>query len=158
MGELGCASIHGEFASMKAIQNVTPGFVAAPFAEGTMKDQPSCYFYICQYLPIVDELVEPASFCEQIAKLHKNSISPNNKYGFHTITVKGDLPQKNDYSDSWESFFAAGFRYMLAINTKRAGPSQEIEALLPTLFEKVIPGLLRPLEGNMKPSLVRKTT
>ncbi|KAJ8066165.1 hypothetical protein OCU04_005254 [Sclerotinia nivalis] len=139
---------------MEAIQKVTPDFIAAPITQGTMKDQPNCHFYLGQYLPIVDELVEPTSFCEQIARLHKNSVSPNNKYGFHTVTFNGDLPQKNDYSESWESFFAAGFRHMLAINTERAGPSEALEALVPAFFEKVIPRLLRPLEGNIKPSLV----
>lgn len=60
-------------------------------------------------------------FVSLTAKLYKNFISPNNKYAFHTITVKGDLPQMNNYSNNWESFFATGFRHMLAINIKRAG-------------------------------------
>ncbi|KAM0152889.1 hypothetical protein ACHAPC_008781 [Botrytis cinerea] len=154
VGDLGRAAINGEFESMKAIQKVMPGFIAPPIAQGSMKNEPDCHFYLGRYLPIIDELVEPSSFCEQIAKLHKSSVSPNNKYGFHTVTFNGDLPQKNDYSDSWESFFADGFRHMLDINTVRAGPSEELEALLPALFEKVIPRLLRPLEGRIKPSLV----
>lgn len=157
VGDLGRAAINGEFESMDAIRKVAPGFVATPIASGSMKDQPKCHFYLGRYLPIVDELVEPASFCEQIARLHKNSVSPNNQYGFHTVTFNGDLPQKNDYSSSWESFFAAGFHHMLAINTERAGPSEELEVLLPAFFEKVIPRLLRPLEGNIKPSLVRRS-
>ncbi|TGO18929.1 hypothetical protein BPAE_0361g00050 [Botrytis paeoniae] len=154
VGDLGRASIIGEFESMKAIQKVTPEFIAPPIAQGSMKDKPDCHFYLGQYLPIIDELVEPAFFCEQIAMLHRNSVSPNRKYGFHTVTFNGDLPQKNDYSDNWESFFTAGFRHMLDINTSRAGPSEELDALLPIFFEKVIPRLLRPLEGNIKPSLV----
>ncbi|KAF7960687.1 hypothetical protein EAE96_000361 [Botrytis aclada] len=139
---------------MRAIQKVTPEFVAPPIAEGSMKDKPDCHFYLGQYLPIVDQLVEPAFFCEQIAKLHRNSVSPNSKYGFHTVTFNGDLPPKNDYSDNWESFFAAGFRHMLEMNIARAGPSEELGALLSPFFEKVIPRLLRPLEGNIKPSLI----
>ncbi|KAF5871923.1 putative phosphotransferase enzyme family protein [Botrytis fragariae] len=154
VGDLGRAAINGEFESMKAIQKVMPGFIASPIAQGSMKNEPECHFYLGRYLPIIDELVEPSSFCEQIARLHRSSVSPNNKFGFHTVTFNGDLPQKNDYSDSWESFFADGFRHMLDINTARAGPSEELEALLPAFFEKVIPRLLRPLEGRIKPSLV----
>lgn len=142
---------------MKAIQKVVPGFIAPAIAQGSMKNEPDCHFYLGRYLPIIDELVEPSSFCEQIARLHRNSVSPNNKFGFHTVTFNGDLPQKIDYSDSWESFFADGFRHMLDINTERAGPSEELEALLPAFFEKVIPRLLRSLEERIKPSLVRQS-
>lgn len=48
-------------------------------------------------------------------------------------------------------------RHMFTLNFKAAGPSQELEDLMPGLFEKVIPRLLRPLEsgGNtIIPSLV----
>ena len=46
---------------------------------------------------------------------------------------------------------------MFALNFKAAGARQELEDLMPSLFEKVIPRLLRPLEsgGNkIVPSLV----
>ncbi|TGO54276.1 hypothetical protein BOTNAR_0272g00020 [Botryotinia narcissicola] len=137
VGDLGRASIIREFESMKAIQKVTPKFIAPPIAQGSMKEKRDCHFYLGQYLPIIDELVEPTYFCEQIAMLHRNSVSPNRKYGFHT-----------------ESFFAAGFRHMLDMNKARAGPSEELDTLLPAFFEKVIPRLLRPLEANIRPSLV----
>ncbi|TGO07907.1 hypothetical protein BTUL_0237g00030 [Botrytis tulipae] len=154
VGDFGRAAINEEFESMKAIQKVVPGFIAPAIAQGSMKNKPDCHFYLGRYLPIIDELVEPSSFREQIARLHRNSVSLNKKFGFHTVTFNGDLPQKIDYSDSWESFFADGFSHMLDINTERAGPSEELEALRPAFFEKVIPRLLRPLEGRIKPSLV----
>lgn len=46
---------------------------------------------------------------------------------------------------------------MLKVREERAGPCVELNELLPDLFDKVIPRLLRPLETNgrkLKPSLV----
>ena len=100
---------------------------------------------------------EPPEFCEKLAKLHKNSISPNGKFGFHVVTYNGDLPQEISCTDTWEECFANGMKHMFKLNVERAGPCKELEDLMPDFFDKVIPRLLRPLEtsGNtVKPSLV----
>lgn len=50
-----------------------------------------------------------------------------------------------------------GLRHMFTLNLVVGGPCQELEDLMPSMFEKVIPRLLRPLEsgGNsIVPSLV----
>lgn len=50
-----------------------------------------------------------------------------------------------------------GLKHMFTLNFKAGGPCQELEDLLPSMFEMVIPRLLRPLEsgGNsIVPSLV----
>ncbi|KFY93387.1 hypothetical protein V498_04454 [Pseudogymnoascus sp. VKM F-4517 (FW-2822)] len=57
----------------------------------------------------------------------------------------------------WEAFFAKSMRQALDLEVERKGPSEELDALSRTLFEKVIPRLLRPLESDgriVKPSLV----
>jgi fructosamine-3-kinase len=62
-----------------------------------------------------------------------------------------------DWESSWETFFTKSLRYALDLETKAKGPDPELDALLPILFDKVIPRLLRPLETggrSIKPSLV----
>ncbi len=62
-----------------------------------------------------------------------------------------------DWETSWETFFTNSLRHALNLEIKAKGPDPQLDALLPTLFERVIPRLLRPLETNgrqVKPSLV----
>ena len=37
---------------------------------------------------------------------------------------------------------------------ERAGPCEQLEALMPAMFEKVIPHVLRPVESSIKSALV----
>lgn len=106
---------------------------------------------------IREELPERREFCKKLAALHQLGVSPSGKFGFHVVTYNGNLPQENGYTDTWEEFFKNGLKHMFTLNFAAAGPSQELEELMPSLFEKVIPRLLRPLEsgGNtIIPSLV----
>jgi len=92
-----------------------------------------------------------------LARLHQQSQSPNGKYGFHVTTYAGNLPQEVGWESSWETFFAKSLWHALELEIKAKGPDRELDALLPVLFERVIPRLLRPLETNgrsIKPSLV----
>ena len=98
-----------------------------------------------------------SKFCEKVALLHKNSVSPNGRFGFHATTHHGKLPQYNEWNDSWEDFFSDALSKMLEIEIATQGPSKEIDQLSGPLFEKVIPRLLRPLETDghsVKPSLI----
>lgn len=79
------------------------------------------------------------------------------KFGFHVTTYNGNLPQENAWQDSWEKFFISGLRHMFVLNEEAGGKCEELEKLLPGLFERVIPRLLRPLETNgntVAPALV----
>jgi len=100
---------------------------------------------------------EPGPFCEKLAQLHSSHTSPEGKFGFHCTTYNGDLPQDNTWFESWEAFFDNGLRHILRVREERARPNAELNALLPSLFERVIPRLLRPLESKgrkIEPSLV----
>ena len=73
------------------------------------------------------------------------------------MTYNGNMPQENGFTETWEEFFANGLKHVFDLNFKAAGPSQEVEKMMPKMFEMVIPRLLRPLEsgGNsIAPSLV----
>ena len=104
-----------------------------------------------------EEIPESREFCKKLAALHQNGVSPNGKFGFHVVTYNGNVPQENGFTETWEEFFSNGLKHMFRLNFEAGGPSQELEDLIPSLFEMVIPRLLRPLEtgGNsIVPSLV----
>ena len=136
---------------------ITPNFVPKPIAWSTYELQPDTHFYLAEFMNLTEELPEPLLFCESLAKLHKNGVSPNGKFGFPFVTYNGDLPQENGFTDTWEEFFSNGLKHMFKLNAERVGPCKQLEDLISPLISKVIPRLLRPLEtgGNsVKPSLV----
>lgn len=124
---------------------------------GSFKNLPGVHYYFCLFYPLLKRLPEPDKFCEKVAELHQKSQSPNGKFGFHVVTYNGDLPQKNDFSDSWEQFFTDGFKHMIQLNRDRGGPWDDLDGLEEAMITKVIPRLLRPLETDgreVKPVLV----
>lgn len=156
-GDRGLAMMKGEFYSMQAIHNVTPHFAAMPLTWGTFKSNPELHFFLCDFIDMDDELPEINQFTESLAQLHRESKSPNGKFGFGVTTYNGNLYQDVRWTDTWEECFVNGTRKDFELEREARGVSEEVEALLPALFEKVIPRLLRPLETDgksVKPSLV----
>ncbi|KAM0323295.1 hypothetical protein ACHAQA_008887 [Verticillium albo-atrum] len=156
VGHHGREALKGEFTSTSTIYSITPSFCPKPIACGTFKGDVDTHFYLCNFYDFTEGLPDPDSFCRQLATLHSKK-STNGKFGFECVTYNGNLPQDNTWFDSWEEFFAHGLRHILALHKERAGPNADLDAVLPPLFETVIPRLLRPLESNgrkVKPSLV----
>ncbi|KAG7286471.1 hypothetical protein NEMBOFW57_008782 [Staphylotrichum longicolle] len=155
--DTGKSMVHAEFESMKAIHGITPDFAPNPVGLGTYTAIPDTHFFLCEFRHFGDEMPDPEDFTLRLAKLHQNSQSPNGKFGFHVTTYAGNLPQMVDWESSWEVFFTKGLRHALDFEIKAKGPDPELDRLLPMLFSRVIPRLLRPLEANgrsIKPSLV----
>ncbi|KAH6611491.1 hypothetical protein Trco_001511 [Trichoderma cornu-damae] len=153
----GKLALRGEFESTSTIHSITPEFCPKPIGWGTFEKDSKSHFYICKFYDFVEGVPEPGSFCEKLARLHASHSSPEGKFGFHCTTYNGNLPQDNTWCDSWEAFFANGLRHVLKVREERAGLNPELDALLPSLFDKVIPRLLRPLESGgrkIRPSLV----
>ncbi|KAK8036080.1 Fructosamine kinase-domain-containing protein [Apiospora rasikravindrae] len=121
-GEVGKNMVVGEFESMKAIHAVLPEFVPAPIAHGTYESDPETHFFLCEFRDMIEEMPEPHKFAAQLAALHQNSKSPNGRFGFHTTTYSGNLPQVTDWEDSWEVFFTKGLKQALGLEreAKRA--------------------------------------
>ncbi|OIW23750.1 hypothetical protein CONLIGDRAFT_657379 [Coniochaeta ligniaria NRRL 30616] len=156
-GYHGHEALKGEFQATSAIYAITPDFCPKPIAWGSLQCENDAHFYVCKYYDFAEGVPEPTSFCEKLARLHSSHTSPEGKFGFHCTTYNGDLPQDNTWSDSWESYFDNGLRHVLRVREERTGPCPELDAMLPALFEKVIPRLLRPLESggrSILPSLV----
>lgn len=155
--ELGMNMTKSEFLSISAMHKFVPEFVPRPIACGTYMKSPDTHFFLCEFREMIDDMPDPQTFATFLSKLHQKSVSPTGKFGFHTTTYAGNLPQFVGWEDSWETFFAKTMRQALDLEIERKGPSEELDALSHILFEKVIPRLLRPLESDgrtVKPSLV----
>ena len=149
--------VKAEYESMKAIHSVSPDFAPKPIAFGAYKTLANTFFFLCEFRDLMDELPEPEEFTARLASMHQNSKSPTGKFGFHTPTYPGNLPQMVAWEDSWEIFFSKSLRHALDLEIKAKGKDDEMDELLPIIFDRVIPRLLRPLESNgrsVKPSLV----
>ncbi|KXG50515.1 Fructosamine/Ketosamine-3-kinase [Penicillium griseofulvum] len=155
--ERGKAMVQGEYESMTAIYNIIPESVPKPIGWGTYETIPNTHFFLCEFKDIDQELPDVRKFTEDLAVLHKDSRSPTGKFGFHVTTYSGNLSQHTEWSDSWETFFAKSMRHALAHEISTRGPSEDVEILSPTIFDIVIPRLLRPLESegrSVKPCLM----
>ncbi|SPB48749.1 unnamed protein product [Aspergillus niger] len=155
--ERGKNMVYGEYESMKAIYNVAPNFAPKPIAWGSYQDCPDTHFFLCEYRDMAADMPDPDKFAARLAALHNNSASPTGKFGFHVTTHNGNLPQMTDWEDSWEIFFAKSMRHALDLEIAVKGWDPELDFLVPALFDRVIPRLLRPLESegrSVKPSLI----
>lgn len=155
--ERGKNMMHGEFESMSAIHALLPDFAPEPMAWGTYESVPDTHFFLCHFREMMDEMPDPHRFTARLAALHQNSRSPHGKFGFHVPTYTGNLPQINEWEASWETYFAKSMRRAFDLEVEAKGPDPEFDTLVPALFDKVIPRLLRPLESegrSVKPSLV----
>jgi len=149
--------VHGEFESMRAIHSVLPEFVPRPVAWSSFDAIQDTHFFLFAFRDMTNEMPDPYTFASLLSALHQKSISPTGKFGFHTTTYAGQLPQHVEWDASWETFFAKSMRKVLDLENERKGPSEELDLLSRDLFDKVIPRLLRPLESDgrsVKPSLV----
>ncbi|RMJ29027.1 Fructosamine kinase [Aspergillus sp. HF37] len=155
--DVGKNMFHGEFESMKTIYNCVSHFAPKPIAWGTYQTMPNTHFFLCEYREMLDDLPEPHKFARSLADLHQSSKSPTGKFGFHITTYSGNLSQMTEWEDSWEVFFTKNLRLALEHEIKAKGHDPEFDVLVPAIFDKVIPRLLRPLESDgrsVKPCLV----
>jgi protein-ribulosamine 3-kinase len=149
--------VHSEFESMQAIHNLTPEFAPKPIAWGSYSSVPDTHFFLCEYREMIEEMPDPEVFASRLARLHQTSKSPTGKFGFHMTTYSGNQPQPTDWEASWEAYFAKNLRFALDLEIEAKGYDPEFDKLVPAIFDKVIPRLLRPLETegrSVKPSLV----
>ncbi|CAJ2502646.1 Uu.00g100400.m01.CDS01 [Anthostomella pinea] len=156
-GDNGRQMTCGEFESMQAIYSTVPEFAPKPIACGTYDANPDTYFFLCEFRDMTEDMPDPHKFSARLAALHQESKSPSGKFGFHVTTYSGNLPQMNDWEDSWETYFTKNLKLALELELAAKGSDPEFEVLLPVLFDTVIPRLLRPMKSNgrsVKPSLV----
>jgi len=156
-GDRGRGIMQGEYESMKVLHTVTPDFAPKPIAWGTFKSNHDLHFFLGNFHDMDNELPEMEQFSARLAQLHRDSVSPTGKFGFHVTTYNGNIPQDVRWTDTWEECFMNGTRRDFELEMEARGPCEELKALMEPLFKKVIPRLLRPLETagrSLKPSFV----
>jgi len=151
--------LRSEYDGVNALYRIVPELVPRPIAWGAYVSKPDTFFFLADFIPMLEELPDPELFCTMLARLHRDSIplSSNGKFGFHVTTYSGTMPQDVTWCDTWEESYARALRSFAEQESKAQGLSEEMEQLYPKLFDQVIPRLLRPLsaEGRaIKPVLV----
>lgn len=133
-----------------------PSIVPTPRGYGKCVDS-DAHFFLCDYLEIDHRQPDPVKLGEMTAELHRSSISPTGKFGFHVTPYDGKLPMQVDWDSSWVSFFTKFLQGVYDLDTQINEPWRELaDAMKPTM-EIVIPRLLGPLEQNgrsVKPCLI----
>lgn len=158
LGDTGKHMIKGEFESLKAIHATMPSFVPEPHAIGVcdqIGEQTS--FLIEDFREVGQQPPDPTRFGRRLAELHKQSVSPTGKFGFHINTCQGSMLQNTDrWDDSWARFYHKHFTDVVAKVKAISSPWPEFYDLCDLISEKVIPRLLEPLQANgrtIKPSI-----
>jgi len=149
----------GEFESLKEMHGASPVFVTKPYAWGRFDEpEPETYFLLAEFRDVGEQPPDPIRFTARLAELHRNSISPTGKFGFHATTCHSTVPQvTNCWEDSWSKLYQKQFGLMVKLDLEKNGYWPEFKVLCDLTLEKVIPRLLEPLQSegrSIKPCLV----
>ena len=149
----------GEFESLKAIHAVSPTFTPEVFAWGRFDEpEPQTYFLLAEFRDIGKQPPDPTRFTARLAELHRNSVSPTGKFGFHTTTCHAKLTQVTHcWEESWAALHRKQNEHMVNLDREKNGYWPEFSVLADLTLSKVIPRLLEPLQSNgrsIKPCLI----
>ncbi|KAL8832478.1 MAG: hypothetical protein Q9191_000248 [Dirinaria sp. TL-2023a] len=150
-GSVGRRMMLGTFASENAFYNFAPRNIPKPIAWGNYKSNEDMWFYLAEYHDMTDEVPDPQQFVSIIVKIHRESSgkSPTGKFGFEVPTHLANIPNDNEWEETWEKFFTKAMSRMLELEELAHGKDdQEFEELKEKLLTKIIPRLLRPLESD----------
>ncbi|KAK3291456.1 Fructosamine/Ketosamine-3-kinase [Chaetomium fimeti] len=149
--------VRGEYISMSEIYRTLPGIAPEPRGYGKC-NKGGAYFFLCDFLHInKDALPNSVRLGKKLAELHRKSVSPTGKFGFHCTTFDGKLPLTTGWDSNWTSFFTKLIRGVYELDIKVNGLWKELDDTMTITFEKLIPRLLDPLTANgraIKPCLI----
>lgn len=149
----------GQFESLKALHAVSPSFSPEPYAWGKCdKAGPETYFLLTEFKEVGEQPPDPVKFTARLANIHKTSISPTGKFGFHMTTCTGNITQITDcWEASWEVLYRKQLAHVMKLDEEKNGEWPEFQRISSLVLDIVIPRLLRPLQSdgrNIKPCLV----
>jgi fructosamine-3-kinase len=149
--------MHAEFTSMTAIHSIVPTLVPQVIAWGSYETVDNVHFLLCEFREMRDGLPDLNKFPSLVAQLHRNSASPNGKFGFEMATFHGQTAIDHGWSDTWEEYFARTTRVLFVKEQDVRGHNEEMAKLSRPFFDEVIPRLLTPLNTGtvkIKPALI----
>lgn len=93
--DVGKNMVMSEFESLRTMHQIIPEFVPTPIAWGSYETVPDTHFILCQFRDMTDPdtMPDPEKFGALLSKLHRESESPNDRFGFHIATYPRNLPQ-----------------------------------------------------------------
>ena len=106
---------------------------------------------------IIKQPASPVKLAAGLANLHKESVSPTGKFGFHMATCHAKIAQA---VDSWDDLWCALYTRHLGHVMDLAKPIlkwPEFDVVCKLTLEKVVPRLLLPLQSEgrvLKPCLI----
>lgn len=156
--DAGQTMMEGEYWAMTELFKTINRAIPKPIARGKFQRQhPPTYFFLCDFVDMSNQMPDPDRLCALITDLHRNSISPTGRFGFHVRTTQGRTSQAVDWEVSWTKCFTNILQHVLSEDLRINGPWPELEQIAAITISRVIPRLIGALEKNgrsVKPSLI----
>ena len=150
--------MEGEFNAMMEIYKTLPSLVPKPITWGMFRlPTVDTYFLLCDFIDMDNRLPDPARLCSRITELHRKSVSPTGKFGFHIPTCHGKFKQFLEWDGNWASFFGKMLADALRLDNETNEHWPELDSVAERTLLRVIPRLLGALqtEGReIKPCLI----
>ena len=156
-GDLGKRIFQGTYESERLFSQYLPDNVPKPITWGNYESDAQTWFYLCNFHDMVDRVPAIEQFVSIVARVHKDSMGKESRYGFHVPTHLANIPNDNTWQDSWEAFFRQLMIRMFGKGVGAQTHDKAYEDLKQEILKKVIPRLLRPLETggrSIKPCLI----
>ena len=123
-GDAGHIMMEGEYWAMTELFKIINCAIARPIARGRFqREHPPTYFLLCEFIDMSKQMPDPDRLCALIVDLHRNSVSPTGKFGFHVRTCQGRTPQATaNWESSWTKFFSNLMEHILSEDLRINGP------------------------------------
>lgn len=149
----------GEYHALKEMHDTSPVFCPEPYTWGCYdKQEPETYFLLVEFRNVGEQPPEPIRFTARLAEMHRNSVSPTWKFGFHATTCHATLSQTtNTWEEWWWKLYQKQYARTVQLDLDRNDPSPEFKLLADLTLQKVIRRLLEPLQTggrSIEPCLV----
>jgi len=157
--DIGRTMMEGEFSSMSELYKTMPSFIPKPHSWGKYRvENPDTYFFISQFIDMSNRVPEPNQFCAKLAQLHRSSVSPTGKFGFHITTCQGRIPQRTgQWESKWTDLFTKLLEHVVELDFQANGHWEALDRLEKRIFSSVIPRLIGKLERDgrsIRPCLI----
>ncbi len=145
-----------EYEGQRAISQLIPNNAVIPVSWGFCEGTKSKSWYLAEFRNLDAKAPPLEQLLPIVEAMHRASISPTGKFGFHVTPYYGPLPMVAEWTDNWEEFWVREFRAGVAYVQSVLGEDPELAGLAEQVLLKVVPRLLRPLQTggrSIKPSL-----
>jgi fructosamine-3-kinase len=157
-GDHGRTLMEGEFNAMSELYKWAPDLVPKPHSWGKYASEDiEAYFFLAEFIDMKPGMPDPKQLCSKLARLHRDSQSPNGQFGFHITTCQGRVPQAVSWEENWTVFFIKLLQHVINLDFQLNGSWEELDKVEKRLISHVIPRLLDVLEEDgrkIKPCLI----